>query len=252
MNTINKIGMPDAGGHQASVETYIQTHNEAGAIQLPVNELFCTMQGEATHTGTPATFLRLQGCAVSCPWCDTSKTWHVNPSDEVPVTEMLSKVNDSSTYASMPTAEIIEVLAARAPRAVVITGGEPCNYDLRALTTGLLRVKTLVQIETSGTQPIQADPDVWVTVSPKVGMPGGFRVRHDAVDLADEIKWPVGSPRDVANLIAFLDTYKVRPMVPVWLQPLSRSKKATDLCIEQATLNGWRVSIQVHALLGVR
>lgn len=165
---------------------------------------------------------------------------------------MLAKVDDSSAYASLTTPEIIDILEAGAPRAVVITGGEPCNYDLRALTTGLLRVKTLVQIETSGTQPIQADPNVWVTVSPKVGMPGGFVVRHDAVEMADEIKWPVGSPRDVANLIAFLETYKVRPTVPVWLQPLSRSKKATDLCIEQATLNGWRVSIQVHALLGVR
>lgn len=39
---------------------------------LFVNELFFnTIQGEGPTIGTPAIFLRLQGCTLNCSWCDT-------------------------------------------------------------------------------------------------------------------------------------------------------------------------------------
>ena len=41
---------------------------------LKINEIFDTIQGEAYFTGTPATFIRLQGCPVGCNWCDTKHT----------------------------------------------------------------------------------------------------------------------------------------------------------------------------------
>ena len=221
---------------------------------LPVNEVFDTIQGEATNTGLPASFLRLQGCAVGCPWCDTKYTWVADPARRIGPAEMLAKTQDTPGFAAMTTDEIVAMLDPRPPRLVVITGGEPCAYDLEDLTGRLLRHRPdrRVQIETSGTQPIRVDPAAWVTVSPKPGMPGGFAVLPSAVSRANEIKWPVGAPRDVDALRAFLGEHRLDPSVPVWLQPLSRSPKATELCIEAATMHGWRVSIQVHALLGVR
>lgn len=42
---------------------------------LNVAELFAdTIQGE-NWTGTPSTFLRLQGCTLECVWCDTLEVW---------------------------------------------------------------------------------------------------------------------------------------------------------------------------------
>lgn len=39
---------------------------------LYIMEFFCdTIQGEGISLGTPATFLRLQGCTLNCAWCDT-------------------------------------------------------------------------------------------------------------------------------------------------------------------------------------
>lgn len=43
-----------------------------------VNEIFTSVQGEGVLTGSPATFIRLQGCTVGCPWCDSRKTWGLN------------------------------------------------------------------------------------------------------------------------------------------------------------------------------
>lgn len=40
-------------------------------MHYPINEIFQTIQGEGVFTGLPAIFVRLQGCPVGCPWCDT-------------------------------------------------------------------------------------------------------------------------------------------------------------------------------------
>ena len=42
---------------------------DADGIQ--VVEIFESLQGEGYNTGMPAVFLRLGGCNLACPWCDT-------------------------------------------------------------------------------------------------------------------------------------------------------------------------------------
>ena len=220
-------------------------------MTYPVNEIFETVQGEAHFTGSPAVFVRLQGCDVGCPWCDTKHTWPVNRTDEIPVAAMMAKVGDGPTWADMSAEAIAEAVSTFRARHVVITGGEPCNYELSPLCAALLAAGRTVQIETSGTRPIHVSGSVWVTVSPKIGMPGGFQVREDAIERADEIKFPVGKPADVETLKGLLSKHRWRSSL-VWLQPLSRSEKATKLAIEAATEDGWDVSIQTHHLIGVR
>jgi 7-carboxy-7-deazaguanine synthase len=62
---------------------------------------------------------------------------------------------------------------------IVITGGEPCLYDLTEITGSLIAKGYSVQIETSGTYEIIVHQDTWVTVSPKINMPGGRLVQCD-------------------------------------------------------------------------
>jgi len=45
-------------------------------MKYPVHERFFTFQGEGVHTGKRAFFVRLFGCPVHCPWCDSAGTWH--------------------------------------------------------------------------------------------------------------------------------------------------------------------------------
>lgn len=219
---------------------------------IPVNEIFDTIQGEAFYTGTPSTFVRLQGCAVGCPWCDTKHTWAVNPEKKRPLAAILEKTDRAvDTYANVTLHSLLGLISARLPRHVVITGGEPCDYDLTELTEGLIGAGRSVQIETSATAPVRASASTWVTVSPKVDMPGGKPVLTDVIKRANEIKMPVGKPADVTRLVELLERYKPSTDL-IWLQPLSASAKATALCVIAATEHGWRVSVQTHKFIGVR
>jgi len=217
---------------------------------LPVNEVFQSIQGEARFAGTPSVFVRLQGCAVGCPWCDTKHTWELDPGREVAVERMLAKEADAATFARLSGAEIVALVAGFTARHVVITGGEPCAYDLRALTATLLAAGRSVQIETSGTQPVRVAPGTWVTVSPTAGMPGGFAVLDAALARADEIKLPVGKPADVERLAGLIDGKVATD--EIWLQPISLSRKATELCLAEAVARNWKLSVQIHRFLGVR
>lgn len=217
---------------------------------LRVNEIFPTIQGEAFWTGTPATFIRLQGCPVGCSWCDTKHTWNSGiEKHRIDVGDLMRKVDAAPTWAELDPTTLVQSIIPFGIRHTVITGGEPCAQPLRQVTAELLQLGT-VQIETSGTHPIDVSEGTWVTVSPKVGMPGGLDVLPDALSRANELKMPVENHRDLQNLRELLPS--VTPDALIWLQPVSQGHEATQLCIDACLSSGWRLSIQTHKFAGVR
>jgi 7-carboxy-7-deazaguanine synthase len=222
-------------------------------MHYPINEIFQTIQGEGIFTGLPAIFVRLQGCPVGCPWCDTRHTWIVDPAREVGVQAVLDCSNESDGWSKMNTEQILasfQQLGYQA-RHVVITGGEPCLYDLQALSCALLAAGYQVQIETSGTSEIQTHANTWVTVSPKIGMKGGLPVLISALERANEIKHPVATERHIEELDALLATATLRPDVVIALQPISQKPRATQLAMATCIARNWRLSIQTHKYLDI-
>ena len=65
-------------------------------------------------------------------------------------------------------------------------------------------------------------------------------------------KRKVGKLKDIDKLKDLLQTWNIPKRVKIWLQPLSISTKATQLCIEQAMLNNWNISIQTHKYINAR
>ncbi len=217
-----------------------------------VNEVFQTIQGEGRFTGTPAIFVRLQGCPVGCAWCDTKHTWQIDPELKVAVPQLLTKTVDSASWATISPAELLAVFQEKgfAARHVVITGGEPCLYDLNPLCDALHQQGYTTQIETSGTFAVQAPGQTWVTVSPKINMAGGYAMLDSALKRADEIKHPVAMQKHVDELVALLDTHQLQDKL-VYLQPISQQKRATELAIASCIKHNWRLSVQVHKYLGI-
>ncbi|KZN52450.1 7-carboxy-7-deazaguanine synthase QueE [Pseudoalteromonas luteoviolacea] len=217
-----------------------------------INEVFETIQGEASFTGTPSIFVRLQGCPVGCAWCDTKQTWDVNPTYLVSLEKTVEKKADSEWWANATPQEIITQFEERGYTAkhIVITGGEPCMYDLHELCNSLHDAGYTTQVETSGTFEILVPKETWVTVSPKINMRGGYDVLTSAMQRADEIKHPVAMQKHIDELEALFEQTGVRPKL-IYLQPISQKAKATKLAIDTCVKKNWRLSIQVHKYIGI-
>lgn len=217
-----------------------------------VNEIFETIQGEGNYTGTPSIFLRLQGCPVGCSWCDTKHTWEIQPELLIQLGDTTVKKADSDHWASSDAQGILALFNDRGYRArhVVITGGEPCMYDLNPLCELLHQHGFSTQIETSGTFEILAPKDTWVTVSPKVNMKGGYPMLTSCLERANEIKHPVAMEKHIEELKELLQTFDTTGKY-IYLQPISQKAKATKLAIEACMANNWRLSVQVHKYLGI-
>lgn len=218
----------------------------------PVNNIYTCIQGEGVQTGVAMVLVRLHGCAVGCPWCDTKETWAFAPADERPTLPEVMGQNGRFTWADSATIAAYIAQHHPGPRWVLLTGGEPADYRLDTLVKTLHEKGYQVAIETSGTAlgHVTAACD-WVCVSPKIGMPGGKQVLAEAVASADEIKHVVGKAADIDQLDHLIATMPLKHTAVICLQPISQSRKATDLCIETVQSRGWRLSIQMHKYIGV-
>ncbi len=222
------------------------------AMKYKINELFETIQGEGSFTGQPSIFIRLQGCPVGCSWCDTKHTWDIELDDQVSPEVMLTKTAETSQWSNFTPEDIITLVKDKNFQAkhIVITGGEPCMVDLTPLCELFEQQGYSTQIETSGTFEIITTAECWVTVSPKINMRGGYEVLASAMSRANEIKHPIATEQHVDDLKALLAKHQV-DNTPIYLQPISQKKRATELAIETCIANNWRLSVQVHKYIGI-
>ncbi len=93
---------------------------------LDVHSLFYTIQGEGPHCGKPAIFVRLYGCNLQCPGCDTDYTSTKKPMSVAVLRAAIDALKeDEQPDAPKPI--------------VVITGGEPFRQNITPLCIALLR-----------------------------------------------------------------------------------------------------------------
>lgn len=218
-----------------------------------VNDMYPTVQGEGTMTGMPMVLVRLHGCPVGCPFCDTKETWGSDEDVEVGTIGEALGANTRFTKVNALTIATHARWAAPNLRWIMLTGGEPALQPLGDLVQAFHEKQFKVALETSGT----ADGHIksfmnWVCVSPKIDMPGGRRLSPAAIASADEIKMVIGKQADVDKLEQLLGTYPTKKDVNICLQPMSQSKRATELCMKLCLQRGWRLSLQTHKLANIK
>ena len=174
---------------------------------LYINELFTSIQGEGIRAGVPATFIRLQGCDVGCPFCDTRYAW-----------------KEGDTLQAMTEEQIMEQV--KAPY-TIITGGEPLMQNITKLLMLCNQAKRWPYIETSGKYWLEdLEMLARVTLSPKAKL--GYDFRADFEIIADEVKLVVDDNLDEEIIHGLMDRFggrKYTPPPPFVLMPESYNWK---------------------------
>lgn len=191
-----------------------------------VNEIFFSLQGEGFWTGTPMVFVRLSGCNLRCPFCDT----------------------DHSAFKEMTADEMVAAVRACGGecRRICLTGGEPSLQADDSLIQAFHEASYTVHMETNGTYALPAGVD-WVTLSPKdqvAGLKGNGAV---VIPKADELKLVLAPGADPSAWVSFPATWH-------FLQPCdSEGVMNTEQTINYIQSHPiWRLSLQTHKLLGIR
>ncbi len=197
-------------------------------VSLPVMEQFYTIQGEGSHSGRAAYFIRLAGCDVGCVWCDVKESW------------------DAGAHETLTIESLVENVLATKTDFCVITGGEPAMYDLNTLLN-LLNVNGIeTAIETSGCYPLKGDID-WYCFSPKK-----FKAPVDeAYTKADELKVVIAHPSDFDW--AEGHAARVEADCALYLQPeWSKQERFLPLIIDYVKQHPkWRISLQTHKFMNI-
>ena len=199
---------------------------------MKINETFVSLQGEGHFTGTPAFFLRLSGCNLQCPFCDTQH----------------------QTFIEMSEDEIVQEASREKPRHIVITGGEPALQLTQSLVDKLHEAGFFIQVETNGTLPLPQGID-WVTCSPKSLTPA--LSKGEGVQTIDELKVLfMGDGSDPEEMVSPL--LGEGTGVRLFLQPLDTGDEMRNRIILRDTIAyilqhpKWSLSLQTHKMLGIK
>lgn len=209
----------------------LSCYNQRMASSYLVKEIFGpTLQGEGAHAGMPCVFLRFAECNLACSFCDT----------------VFSAEGASRMDAALVVRKLVETDIHEARR-VVVTGGEPTLQWDGELYAVMKRAGFSVHMETNGTHALAAPVD-WLTVSPKPQFHG--EREKLVVTGGDECKLIAFESTSAAELQGFEGLDFAR----WYLQPCTNERYDANLRAAIALTLArprWRLSLQLHKLLGL-
>lgn len=194
-------------------------------MKYKVNEIFYSIQAEGKNAGKPAIFVRLSGCNLKCPFCDTDH----EPYKEMTKEEIESEVDSLDK-------------GVNGKAIVVITGGEP---TIQLSDDEPMFEDRFVAMETNGILKPPSWVD-WVTCSPKTKLDYHW-------NWFDELKVLYGWFDD--DYVIELGEEARRHGVRCYIQPMADENNHFNAngAIEFAKRNtNWTLSLQFHKLIDIR
>jgi 7-carboxy-7-deazaguanine synthase len=196
---------------------------------LTVNEIFYSIQGEATRAGEPCVFVRLTACDLRCSWCDTPYAFFEGRKRTLE--DVLGEVESHGC------------------RLVEVTGGEPLlQEDVYPLMEALMARGHTVMLETGGHRSIARVPDGVLTVM-DIKCPGSGEAAKncwdniDVLDGNDEVKFVITDRTDYEYARDVIARHNLAARVAaIHLSPVHG-------VLEPRTLSEWMLADHVPARL---
>ena len=193
-------------------------------MNLNVNEIFYSLQGEGGRTGQASIFIRLAKCNLSCSFCDTEYEKGIK----------------------MTLEEVLKEIEGYGCKWIIWTGGEP-SLQLNENVVRFFKERGYKQaIETNGTRKLPEGLD-YITCSPKQN----FEKIKELIPEVDELRFPIqkGDMLPDISILPKTGRYLLSPI----FDDSAIIKENVEYCISLIKENPvWALSIQVHKLIGIR
>lgn len=208
-------------------------------MNILVNEIFYSIQGEGPNVGKPSIFLRLGGCNLACTWCDSKFTWDPKVADN-----KLASISD-----------IINKIKKYPCKHVVITGGEPMLQQdkLRMIITKLPGYT--FEIETNGSIECKiSDILEQINCSPKLKNSGNapYSLKIGPTNPKAVFKFVVQKKEDLKEIKVYVRQNKIDKS-KIYLMPEGVNKKViqerSQWLVEICKKEGYNFTSRLHILL---
>jgi 7-carboxy-7-deazaguanine synthase len=230
-------------------ETY--DSEQINAWEIPMVEIFETVEGEGMKAGYPTVFVRVFHCNLRCTWCDTPYSYApAKPEYTALIKNIIKKVR---TFPSQH---------------ICLTGGEPLIHKEKSagLIHQLSQIDYLddIHIETNGAidlQPFAKARQQHPTWTNKVRFIMDFKLPNSGemdrmivenfneLNHTDEIKFVIGSDEDFDVAVSVIQKHHKKGVIlmsPVWetMPPRKLVEKVLEKKLSQV-----KVNMQLHKII---
>ncbi len=206
----------------------------------PLADTYVSINGEGPLAGTPAAFLRMKGCNLSCSYCDTA--W--------------AREADCPSV-SMTDEDILAWLAEQGIRHVTLTGGEPLLIPhIAPLIEAMGQAGYAVEIETNGSVDLApytvCRPRPAFTMDykcPDSGMEGKMHLPNfSLLTTRDTVKFVVSSRRDLDRAREMTEQYHLAGRCHIFFSAVFDriEPKTIAAYMTEHRLNDVRLQLQMH------
>ena len=222
------------------------------SLRFPVVERFTSVNGEGTHAGRLAAFIRFRGCMLVCSYCDT--VW----------------ANRMDTPAEMlGVRDIVSFVEASPASCVTLTGGEPLMQDGidRLLEALLADPSRYVEIETNGAVPLEyfvalrqrlvGDEPERLSFTMDCKLPSSgmddqmVPENYELLDARDTVKFVIGDEDDFAAVLHTIDKFSLQERCQVYLSPVFNQMDPARIVefMREHGLDRATVQLQLHKII---
>lgn len=184
-------------------------------MNLKINEIFYSIQGESSAMGLPCVFVRLTYCNLRCSYCDTEYAFYEGK--DMSIDEILADVKKYNC------------------NLVEITGGEPLvQENVNELMKQLCDLDYKVMIETGGSLPMK-DIDKRVKIIMDLKTPSSKMMNknlYENIDILkpeDEVKFVIGNREDYDWSKEIIKKYSLSGKYTVLMSPVFNAVENIDL-----------------------
>jgi 7-carboxy-7-deazaguanine synthase len=220
----------------AACEGVMSADAGTGGGRLTVNEIFHSIQGEATHAGRPCTFVRLTACDLRCRWCDTEYAFHEGESMSLDavrgkVAELgcpLVEVTGGEPLLQPGTAPLVRALLDDGYEVLVETGG---HLDTAVLDR---RARVILDLKCPGSG--ESGRNCWANV--------------ERLEREDSVKFVIADREDYEWSRQVVDRHDLANRCEVYLSPVHGELPASQLAawMLEDRISA-RLQVQLHKIL---